>query len=59
MAIFQARLFVEMFVGGLEERETPDPLGPRKRDQEVSEAIEVKMREARSEARRDMIAGDT
>ena len=59
MEIFQARLLVEMFVGGLAERETPEPFGPRKRDQEGSAAIEVKMSEARSAARRNVITGDT
>lgn len=47
--------------GGLAERETPEPLGPRKRVQEGSEARVVKRKErnARRAAEMDVIRGDT
>ena len=61
MEIFQARLLVEMFMGGVELSATPEPFGPRKRDQEESAARAVPKRErdARRAAEMSLIRGNT
>ena len=61
MEIFQARLLVEMFVGGLESCATPEPVGPRTRDQEGSAARVVWRRERNAERiiEMELIRGDT
>jgi hypothetical protein len=61
MEIFQARALGERFVGGLAVGVTPEPLGPRKRDQPESAARQG--RKIVSDARREAVIsanlGDT